>query len=160
MQADEIAALENGATDFVAKPYQPEIIRHRVASLIRLRETAAMANQFMYDRLTGLYAKEYFYERVRQVLEDNPENEYAILCCNLVNFKLYNDTFGRAEGDRLLKAEARLVREKVGRPPSAAAMRQTGFCVSSTVRPGVRWWSTFLLQAGGDLWDFSAASAS
>ena len=113
-EADEIAALENGATDFVAKPYQPEIIRHRVASLIRLRETAAMANQFMYDRLTGLYAKEYFYEKVRQVLEDDPENEYAILCCNLVNFKLYNDTFGRAEGDRLLKAEARLVREKVG----------------------------------------------
>ncbi len=57
---DEVAALSHGATDFVAKPYKPQIILHRVASIIHLRETAAMINQFQYDRLTGLYSREYF----------------------------------------------------------------------------------------------------
>lgn len=37
-ETDEIAALEHGATDFVPKPYRPQIILHRVASLINLRE--------------------------------------------------------------------------------------------------------------------------
>ena len=64
-EADEVAALAHGATDFVPKPYRPQVILHRVASLIKLRETAAMVNQFRYDRLTGLYTKEFFYQKVR-----------------------------------------------------------------------------------------------
>lgn len=39
------------------------------ASLINLRETAAMVNQFMYDCLTGLYSKDFFYRKVRECLE-------------------------------------------------------------------------------------------
>lgn len=57
---DEVNALAHGATDFVPKPYRPQVILHRVASIIKLRETAAMVNQFQYDRLTGLYSKEFF----------------------------------------------------------------------------------------------------
>ena len=93
-EADEVAALAHGATDFVPKPYRPQVILHRVASLIKLRETAAMVNQFRYDRLTGLYTKEFFYQKVRECLEANPEKEYTILCSNFENFKWYNDTFG------------------------------------------------------------------
>ena len=63
LEEDEVNALVHGAADFVPKPYRPKVIRHRVASLIRLRETAAMANQFRYDRLTGLYSKEFFYQK-------------------------------------------------------------------------------------------------
>lgn len=108
---DEIAALAHGATDFVPKPYRPQVILHRVASLIKLRETAAMVNQFQYDRLTGLYSKEFFYQKVRERLDENPDREYTIVCSNIENFKVYNDTFGRAEGDRLLKVFADSARE-------------------------------------------------
>lgn len=59
-ESDEVTALSHGATDFVAKPYKPQIILHRVASIIKLRETAAMINLVQYDRLTGLYSKEFF----------------------------------------------------------------------------------------------------
>lgn len=55
-EADEVAALSHGATDFVAKPYKPQIILHRVASLISLsslQKTAAMVSLFQTDRLTG-----------------------------------------------------------------------------------------------------------
>ena len=36
-ESDEVAALSHGAADFVAKPYRPQIIQHRVASIINLR---------------------------------------------------------------------------------------------------------------------------
>lgn len=44
-ESDEVAALSHGASDFAAKPYKPQIILHRVASIINLRENAAMVNQ-------------------------------------------------------------------------------------------------------------------
>ena len=54
---DEVTALAHGATDFVPKPYRPQVILHRVASIIKLRETASIVNLLQYDRLTGLYTK-------------------------------------------------------------------------------------------------------
>lgn len=88
-EEDEVNALAHGATDFVPKPYRPRIILHRIKGLIDFRETAALANQFKYDHLTGLYSKE------------------------LENFKLYNDAFGAANGDRLLCEIAEFLTEKV-----------------------------------------------
>ena len=118
-EEDEVTALAHGATDFVPKPYRPQVILHRVANLIRLRENAAMVNQFQYDRLTGLYSKEFFCQKVRERLLEDPEREYNIICFNIENFKLYNDTFGRDAGDQLLKMPADIARDMVG---------STGFC--------------------------------
>ena len=39
-EEDEVLALSHGATDFVPKPYRPQVILRRVASLSKLRETA------------------------------------------------------------------------------------------------------------------------
>lgn len=113
-EADEVAALSHGATDYVAKPYKPQIILHRVASIIHLRETAAMINQFQYDRLTGLYSKEFFYQRAREALRQNPGQRYSIICSDIENFKLINDVFGVAAGDRLLCGIADMYRKKAG----------------------------------------------
>lgn len=107
-ESDEVAALAHGATDFVAKPYKPQVILHRIASIINLRETAAMVNLLQYDRLTGLYSKEYFYQRVKDILIRNPEQKYDIICSDIENFKLVNDVFGIAAGDQLLRNVAEL----------------------------------------------------
>ena len=118
-EGDEVAALSHGATDFVPKPYRPQVILHRVANLIKLRENAAMVNQLQYDPLTGLYTKEFFYQKVRERLLEEPEEEYCIVCSNIENFKLVNDIFGVREGDRLLKEVADIARSIVG---------DNGFC--------------------------------
>ena len=118
-EADEVNALDHGATDFVPKPYRPQVILHRVASIIKLRETAAMVNQLQYDRLTVLYTKEFFYQKVRERLEEDPEGAYSIVCSNIEHFKLVNDAFGAQEGDRLLIEVARLAQTMVG---------EKGFC--------------------------------
>lgn len=109
-EADEVEALAHGATDFVPKPYRPQVIRHRIESLINFRETAAMVNQFRYDRLTGLYSKQYFFEKAEEKLADNPDKKYCIVCCNIENFKLFNDTYGVAAGDEVLKEIAQTIR--------------------------------------------------
>ena len=113
-EEDEVTALSHGATDFVPKPYRPRVILHRMANLIRLRETAALVNQFQYDRLTGLYSKEFFYRKVRERLDENPDQEYTIVCMNIENFKLYNDSFGREAGDRLLRESAASMMSRIG----------------------------------------------
>lgn len=113
-EEDEVAALAHGATDFVPKPYRPQVILHRVASIIKLRETAAMVNQFQYDQLTGLYGKEFFYRKARERLDANPGRAYAIVCTNIESFKLYNDAFGREAGDRLLRDGANILRSLAG----------------------------------------------
>ena len=118
-EEDEVAALSHGATDFVPKPYRPQVILHRVASLIKLRETAAMVNQFQFDRLTGLYSKEFFFRKVRERLQEDPEGDYSIVCSNIENFKLVNDVFGTQAGDHLLREVADITRSMVG---------QEGFC--------------------------------
>ena len=114
-ESDEVTALSHGATDFVAKPYKPQVILHRVANIIKLRETAAMINLIQYDRLTGLYSKEFFYQRVKETLAAHPEQEYDIIYSNIENFKLVNDIFGVPSGDRLLVNVAAMFSKQVGR---------------------------------------------
>ena len=101
-ESEEVAALSCGAADFVAKPYKPQIILHRVAGIIHLRETAALVNEFQYDRLTGLYSRGFFNQQVKEILRRNPGKAYDIICSDIVNFKLINDVFGVPTGDRLL----------------------------------------------------------
>lgn len=111
---EQIMALSHGATDFVPKPYNAQIIMHRMANLIKLRETSAVVNQFKYDALTGVYAKEFFYSSVKERLQEDPDGEYCIICSNIENFKLVNDVFGIREGDRLLQETARMMEKMVG----------------------------------------------
>ena len=110
-ETDEVNALSKGAADFVSKPYKPQIILHRVAGIINLRETAAMVNLLQHDPLTGIYSKTYFYERVKETLRRNPEKEYDLICSDVENFKVVNDVFGVAAGDRLLCGIAELYTE-------------------------------------------------
>ena len=117
-EEEEVAALAHGATDFAPKPYRPEVLLRRVAGLIKLRKSAAIINQLRYDRLMGLYNKEYFLEKVRDRLAADPQ-DYCIVCANIDNFKLINDIYGVQAGDDLLKEVANLARDMMG---------STGFC--------------------------------
>lgn len=100
---DEIAALERGASDFVAKPYKAKVILRRVASIIHLRENATMLNLFQKDRTTGLFSKEYFCQQAEKILRSNPNKTYDIICSDVENFKLINDAFGMQGGNKVLK---------------------------------------------------------
>lgn len=82
-----------------------------------------------HDKLTGLYNSDYFCEKVEEILKDNLEAEYYILCSDVKDFKLINDSFGENVGDRVLNSIAWKLREKI--PEDTLYCRLSGdkFCV-------------------------------
>lgn len=103
---DEIRCLELGASDFITKPYNVEVMKNRMKSLIRLRESSTMLGRLETDALTGLYSKEFFYHTVEEVLLSNPGTAYDIVCSDVENFRALNDRFGTARCDSFLRAVA------------------------------------------------------
>ena len=63
------------------------------------------------DELTGLLGRQAFYRRVRELLDENPDTEYAIIIFDINRFKVYNDVRGTAAGDRLLRDIADRIRQ-------------------------------------------------
>ena len=65
---------------------------------------ASVKQRFLatHDNLTGVYNKEYFFVKASQLLMDNPQEEYVVVCSDISNFKLVNDIFGMEEGNNLL----------------------------------------------------------
>lgn len=110
----EVISLAHGATDFITKPYNPDVVCHRVSSILRLFENAAMLNRMEKDRLTGTYSREFFYKHARTILDNHPDDEYEILCSDIENFKLINAKYGTEQADELLKYIAKHDMECVG----------------------------------------------
>lgn len=67
-----------------------------------------------HDMLTGIYNKEYFCERTAEMLKENPDVQYCIVCSDIKNFKLVNDMFGVEKGDGILKTIAGALGTLVG----------------------------------------------
>lgn len=101
-EEEEVRALENGANDFVTKPYKPRLIKHRISNLINLQENAALINEVKRDRLTKLYTKEFFYQSAGQILKYSDDEAFDMICSNFENFKIINDMYGTKKGDELL----------------------------------------------------------
>ena len=59
-----------------------------------------------HDTLTGLYTREYLYQRIAETLNANPDTEYLIIFIDVKNFKIVNDIFGNAFGDYALQCIA------------------------------------------------------
>lgn len=74
----------------------------------------AEANRYAatHDELTGLYNKSHFIELVRERLDTDLFHEYVIVSSNINDFKIINDVFGDAAGDRVLIAIAQAMRER------------------------------------------------
>ena len=105
--ADEIRCLELGATDFVTKPYNAEVLKNRMRSVIRLRESAAMLGHLEYDALTGLYSREFFYINVRELLHDKPDARYDLVIGDVEHFRVMNERWGRVKCDNFLRSLAK-----------------------------------------------------
>lgn len=101
-ETKELEALQLGAHDIITKPFRSAIIKRRIANTIKLFKTSAVINLFEKDSLTGLYSMNFFSKKVTEVIQTNPNTTYLVVFANISRFKLVNELFGRAEGDRLL----------------------------------------------------------
>ncbi len=68
-----------------------------------------------HDRLTGLYNREYLYEKIRERLKKEPDRNYVVAYIDIKDFKLVNDIFGNEFGDFALKQLANRLRVECSR---------------------------------------------
>ncbi|MBI3648169.1 MAG: response regulator [Actinobacteria bacterium] len=114
LSADKVAGLQSGADDYIIKPFDPIELLARVKGT--LRRAKEMRN---LSPLTGLPGNIRIQEEIeRQVRDDLP---FAVLYCDLDNFKTYNDQKGFVRGDRLIQATARIIQDAVVEFAGAAA---------------------------------------
>ncbi len=109
----EIRCLDLGATDFVVKPYNEDIVRQRADSIVRLYLTSAMLNILEYDQVTGLYSSEFFRKCALDIFQKYPEKKFDLICGDIENFKLINEREGIDRGDDLLRFIAKVFRQHV-----------------------------------------------
>lgn len=64
-----------------------------------------------YDELTGIYNKQAFYAKTKEMLLDNPDNNFDLLRINIERFKVLNDLFGESTGDKLLRYIGKFLKE-------------------------------------------------
>ncbi|MEA3586773.1 GGDEF domain-containing protein [Pseudidiomarina sp. 1APP75-27a] len=84
---------------------QRKIEAEREALLTQLQQLA------LYDGLTGLPNRSLFYARAKQALAES--KNVAVAYIDLDKFKEVNDEFGHAIGDRVIRAAAKRLQQKV-----------------------------------------------
>ncbi|MBQ7608032.1 MAG: EAL domain-containing protein [Desulfovibrionaceae bacterium] len=108
---DEIRCLKLGASDFLSKPYNTEVMKNRIRSIIHLRETSQVLDRLEKDTLTGLNSKEFFFHQAEEFLSKYPEQEYDLICSDIENFRQFNDHYGSTKGDVFLQHLAKQLNE-------------------------------------------------
>ena len=80
-----------------------------------------------HDMLTGLLNRDAFEERCKEILSGTDE-PYYMVCTNIKDFKLINELCGTDVGDKILLAQADLIRAEEYGDSTSARMYADKFC--------------------------------
>ena len=103
---EEIKALGAGAEDYLNKPFAPEILAARIDTVLRRNTRLQVSNP-----LTGLPGSIYIEEQIIQRLQ--AKSPLAVCYADLDNFKAFNDKYGYARGDNIIRIVATILTESV-----------------------------------------------
>ncbi len=108
----ELKSLELGAVDFITKPYDmPEIIHARVTRSIELSEDRMIIQASERDELTDVYNKHIFVEYVLKMDNYSLGAQRDMVVLNIEKFHLFNELYGREEGNRVLSSLADVLKD-------------------------------------------------
>ena len=104
---EEAECLKVGATDFVAKPFNPEVLLSRIQRAIALHEKTVMLNILRLDNQTSCYTRDYFMHMAELLLAKYPDKEFDVVCTHIVNMANINEQYGTSQGGAILRYVAR-----------------------------------------------------
>ncbi len=89
---------------------------YRIGGLSSKLEESEERNRFLalHDNLTGLSNRLHFHQVLDHHVSSLPQNEFAVLACDLDRFKAVNDTYGHAAGDAVIRTVANRIAASVG----------------------------------------------
>jgi len=95
-EEDKLRGLELGADDYITKPFNPRELLSRVKNTLLRIERNRWANP-----LTGLPGNIEIQAEINHRIAR--ELKFAVIYLDVDNFKAYNDAYGFARGDRVIK---------------------------------------------------------
>ncbi len=112
------SSFENGAIDYIAKPFNGhELVARVQAHLIRKRISDERRKKAITDPLTNIYNRrhfdtifEHFYARA-----SSEAKSITFFMIDIDNFKKYNDNYGHQKGDEALQAVAKNLQAQLHR---------------------------------------------
>ena len=104
----ERRGLKAGASDFVRKPFNKEILKRRIYNtIVNSKKIESLTEEASVDKLTGFLNKASGTSRVEKMCADCSG---ALTIMDIDSFKLVNDLFGHDMGDRMLRAFSDILR--------------------------------------------------
>lgn len=101
-----INTIELGADDFITKPFDMRELRARVNRIIKRK-----VSDTALTPLTGLPGGPLIEEEAQKRLTAGEDFSFAYV--DIDNFKAYNDVYGYAKGDEVIKKLAAVLRDKI-----------------------------------------------
>lgn len=119
----KLRGLEQGASDYITKPFDPEELVARVKVHLKiknLQDDLKHSNEMLLelsntDHLTGLFNRRYLMEALRKEVQRSIRKggNLSVIMLDIDHFKLVNDTYGHLQGDVVLQKVSRLLSKEL-----------------------------------------------
>ena len=126
-EESESKGFEVGAEDYIRKPLRPDVLLRRVGLIIEnLNKIRGLEAAASTDQLTNLLNKSSAQKEIGEAVK---ESSGALLMVDLDSFKLINDIYGHAAGDKILIKFSELIKSVIREKDLAGRMGGDEFVV-------------------------------